>query len=126
MRRNRSTRSGGNPLPEDPIPVTRWRRRARLRRAVCALVELVRSHRQLEHVPTLMQLRALAHFDGRKPSSYLLDSKVNFVPELPAGGEDPLGRHALRFSGHDRHSGQQVELVALPDGGAFDLLGTDG
>jgi hypothetical protein len=76
-------------------------------------------------MPTRMQLRALAHFDGREPSSYLLDPKVNFVPELPLGGEDPLGKHALRFSG-EHPSGRPFELVALPDGGAFDLLGVSG
>jgi hypothetical protein len=51
-----------------------------------ALVELVRARRRIEHVPTLMQVRAMAHFDGREPSSYLLDPKVNYVPELPLGG----------------------------------------
>jgi hypothetical protein len=38
-----------------------------------------------------MQVRAMAHFDGREPSSYLLDPAVNFVPELPFGDADPLG-----------------------------------
>ena len=47
----------------------------------------------------------MAHFDGREPSSYLLDPKVNFVPELPLGDEDPLGRHALRFTGEHADSG---------------------
>ena len=70
-----------------------------------------------------MQLRALAHFDGCEPCSYLLDPSVNHVPELPLGGEDPLGRHALRFTGSCPHSGRRVELVTLPDGCAFDLLG---
>jgi hypothetical protein len=88
-----------------------------------ALVELVRSRRRLAHVPTLMQVRALVHFDGREPSSYVLDPTVNFVPELPLGGEDPLGRHALRFTGSCPESGRRVELVTLPDGCAFDLLG---
>jgi hypothetical protein len=74
-------------------------------------------------VPTLMQVRALAHFDGRGPSSYLLDPTVNLVPELPLGGQDPLGRHALRFTGECPQSGRPVELVTLPDGCAFDLLG---
>ena len=55
----------------------------------------------MEHVPTLMQVRAMAHFDGCDPSSYLLDPKVNFVPELPLGGEDPVRRHGLRFTGED-------------------------
>ena len=70
-----------------------------------------------------MQVRALAQFDGREPSSYLLDPSVNNVPELPLGGEDPLGRHALRFTGECPDSGRRVELVTLPDGCAFDLLG---
>ena len=73
-----------------------------------------------------MQVRATAHFDGREPSSYLLDPKVNFVPELPLGGEDPMGRHALRFTGEHPGSGRRFELVTLPDGCAFDLLGTSG
>ena len=80
----------------------------------------------MKHVPTRMQVRAMAHFDGREPSSYLLDPAVNYVPELPLGGEDPLGRHALRFTGEHAGSGRQFELVALPDGGAFDLLGMGG
>ena len=71
-----------------------------------------------------MQLRAMAYFDGREPSSYLLDPSVNFVPDLLVGGEDPMVRHALRFTGE--HAGRRFELVALPDGGAFDLLGTSG
>ena len=75
----------------------------------------------MRHVPTRMQVRATAHFDGREPSSYLLDPAVNYVPEMPLGGEDPLGRHALRFIGEHAGSGRRFELVALPDGGAFDL-----
>jgi hypothetical protein len=122
-RRNGSTRSGGTPLLDDRIPVKEARRRAHLGRTVRALVELARSRRHLAHVPTRMQLRALAHFDGREPSSYLLDPAVNLVPELPLGGEDPLGRQALRFTGECPQSGRRVELVTLPDGGAFDLLG---
>ena len=122
-RRNRSTRSGGIPLPDDPVPVKDARRGARLRRTVRALAELIRSRRRLAHVPTRMQVRALVHFDGREPSSYMLDSAVNLVPELPLGGEDPIGRHALRFTGSCPETGQQVELVTLPDGCAFDLLG---
>ena len=123
VRRNRSTRSGGIPLPGDHVPVKEARQGARLGRTVRALVELARSRRRLAHVPTLMQVRALAHFDGREPSSYVLDPAVNVVPELPLGGEDPLGRQALRFTGECPQSGRRVELVTLPDGCAFDLLG---
>jgi hypothetical protein len=123
VRTNRSTRSGGIPLPGDIHPAKEGRQRDRARQMVRAVVELVRSRRRLEHVPTLMQLRTLAHFDGREPSSYLLDPVVNLVPRLPLGGEDPLGRHALRFAGECPQSGRPVELVTLPDGCAFDLLG---
>ncbi len=48
------------------------------------------------------------------------------MPGLSLGGEDPLGRHALRFTGEYAESGRRFELVALPDGGAFDLLGMSG
>ena len=121
-RRKRSTRSGGIALRG------RFRRsghgkRGGTGRTLRAVVQLVRSWRRLAHVPTLMQLRALAHFDGREPCSYLLDPKVNYVPELPLGGEDPIGRHGLCFTGRHPDTGRRLELVTLPDGGAFDLLG---
>ena len=125
MRRNRSTRSSGRKLPD----ARRRRRRGRgagVRRTLRALGRLARARRRMEHVPTRMQVCAMAHFDGREPSSYLLDPRVNFVPELPLGDEDPLGRHALRFTGEHADSGRRFELVALPDGGAFDLLGMSG
>jgi hypothetical protein len=125
VRRNRTTRSDGIKLPD----LRRRRGRGRgagVRRILCALARLARARRRMEHVPTRMQLRAMAHIDGREPSSYLLDPKVNFMPELPLGDEDPLGRHALRFTGEDAGSGRWLELVALPDGGAFDLLGMSG
>ena len=110
IRRNRSTRSGGIPPPDDHTPASEHRRRDGHGRLLRALVELLRSRRQLAHVPTLMQVRALAHFDGREPCSYLLDPAVNYVPELPLGGEDPLGRHALCFTG--RHPRQRAAVRA--------------
>ena len=125
-RRNRSTHSGGIPLLDDPVPAKPHGRRPRVGRTIRALLQLARSHRQLAHVPTLMQVRALAHFDGREPCSYRLGPAVNYVPELPFGGEDPVGRHGLCFTGRDPHSGRQFELVTLPDGCAFDLLGIAG
>ena len=97
-----------------------------MRRTLRALGRLARARRRMKHVPTRMQVRAMAHFDGREPSSYLLDPAVNFVPELPLGDADPIGRHALCFTGRHPDSGRWFELVALPDGGAFDLLGTGG
>lgn len=125
MRRNRSTRSGGIKLPELRRR-RRWGRGAGVRRTLRALGRVARARGRIEHVPTRMQVRAMAYFDGREPSSYLLDPKVNFVPELPLGDKEPLGRHALRFTGEHAGSGRRVELVALPDGGAFDLLGMSG
>ncbi len=123
MRRNRSTRSGGIPLLGDPLPAKEHMRRPHVRHTLRALVELARSRHRLKHVPTLMQVRALAHFEGREPCSYLLDPKVNYVPELPLGGEDPIGRQGLCFTGRHPDSGRPFELVTLPDGCAFDLLG---
>lgn len=125
VRRNRSTRLGGIKLP-GARRQRRWGRLAEVRRTLWALGRLVRARRRMEHLPTLMQVRALAHFDGREPSSYVLDPAVNFVPELPLGGDDPVGRHALRFTGECPESRRRVELVTLSDGGAFDLLGMGG
>jgi len=125
-RRNRSIRSGGFPLLERPSPRRRRGKRSVVRRTIRAVALLVRSRGRLAHVPTLMQVRAMAHFDGREPCSYLLDPKVNYVPELPLGGEDTLGRHALCFTGRHPDSGRRFELVTLPDGCAFDLLGMGG
>jgi hypothetical protein len=125
VRRNRSTRSGDIKMPDH----RRRRRRSRgagVRRTLRALGRLARARRRVKHVPTRMQVRAMAHFDGREPISYLLDPRVNFVPELPLGDADPRGRHALRFTGEHAGSGRRFELVALPDGGAFDLLGISG
>jgi hypothetical protein len=45
---------------------------------------------------------------------------------VPAAARDLLGRHALRFTGRHAGSGWRFVLVALPDGGAFDLLGLSG
>ena len=84
MRRNRSTGSGGIELP-DVRRRRRWGRGAGVRRTLRALGRLARARGRMEHVPTRMQVRAMAHFDGREPSSYLLDPAVNFVPELPLG-----------------------------------------
>jgi hypothetical protein len=125
VRRSRIAATGGDPLVERPRRRTRGRG-AGLGRTLRTLGRLVRARRRMGHVPTLMQVRAMAHFDGHEPRSYLLDPAVNFVPELLLGGEDPLGRHALRFTGEYAGSGRRFELVALPDGGAFELLGMSG
>src|ERR1035437_4837584 len=126
MRENRTTGSGGIALFERPGPLRRRGSGIGVRKTIRAVAHLVRSWRRLSHVPTVMQVRALAHFDGREPCSYLLDPNVNYVPELPLGGEDPLGRHGLCFTGRHPDSGRRFELVTLPDGCAFDLLGIGG
>jgi len=121
VRRNRSTRAGGIELPDH----RRRRRRGEApgSGAPCSPSAGWLARGRVKHEPTRMQVRAMAHFDDREPSSYLLDPEVNFVPELPLGDEDPLGQHALRFTGEHAGTGRRVELMALPDGGAFDLLG---
>ena len=120
--RNRSTRPRGIAL----LGHVGRGKRVGAGRTLRALAQLVRAWRRLAHVPTLMQVRALAHFDGREPCSYLLDPAVNFVPELPLGGEDPNGRHGLCFTARHPDNGRRFELVTLPDGCAFDLLGMSG
>jgi hypothetical protein len=123
---NATTQAGGIPVLEDPVPAKKCGRPRHVRRTVRALVELARSRRSLAHVPTLMQVRAMAHFDGREPRSYPIDEAGDVLAEMPVGGEDPRGRHALRFTGSYPDSGRRYELLALPDGCAFDLLGMDG
>jgi hypothetical protein len=38
------------------------------------------------------------------------------VPELPRGGEDPLGHHALRFTAEYAGGARRYDPVAVPDG----------
>lgn len=125
MRRNRTTGSGGFGSPDAPRRAKRSRQ-MHVVKTLRALVELARSRRRLAHVPTRMQVSALAYFDGRQPRSYLLDPAVNEVPEPALFGEKALGRHALSFTGRYPDTGRRSELVALRDGGAFDRLGMSG
>ena len=84
---------------------------SRLARAV---IELERERRRIAHRPTVAQLRMMAGFDGRAPSTYRLDAAVNWLPEsLPVGF--PHGADGLRFT----HAGG--EIVLLPDGCGFAL-----
>jgi hypothetical protein len=93
-----------------------------LARTARAIARLAQARDRLEHVPTVQQVRAMAWLDGREPCSYLLDPERNYVPELPVGGADLLGTYALCFTGR-WGDGRRSELVALPNGWAFDLLG---
>jgi len=94
-----------------------------LARTARAITRLAHARDRLKHVPTVEQIRSMAWFDGREPCSYLLDPEHNYVPELPAGGEDPLGRYGLCFTCRDAAGHPTMELVALSNGWAFDLLG---
>ena len=87
-----------------------WRMtRSRLVRAV---IELMREHRQLTHVPTRAQVRMMAGFEGRAPSTYRLDPAVNWLPRcLP--DDFPHGADGLRITLADGDS------VALPNGCGF-------
>jgi hypothetical protein len=118
--RNRTTDGGWFPSGEDDPPVKQRRERIGRRRIAAAIVELARSRRRLAHRPTVAQVRTMARLEGREPCSYLLDPRVNFVPEMIFGYERELGRHALCFTGRLPHGVR--EFVALSDGGGFDLL----
>ena len=92
-----------------------------------AVGRLIADRRRLKHVPTVGQIKAMAWLDGREPVSYLLDPKVNFVPEpLDFGYERELGRHALCFTLRDHDGYVVTEMVAMRDGGMFDLLASAG
>ena len=118
--RNRTTDGGWFPSGEDDPPVKQRRERIGRRRIAAAIVELARSRRRVAHRPTVAQVRTMARFEGREPCSYLLDPRVNSVPEMIFGYERELGRHALCFTGRLPHGVR--EFVALSDGGGFDLL----
>jgi hypothetical protein len=118
MHRKRTTGPGvSGPLGRSERPVKEqatpeWRiTPTRLSRAV---IELARERRRIAHRPTVAQLRMMAGFDGRTPSTYRLDAAVNWLPEaLPVGF--PHGADGLRFT----HPGG--EIVLLPDGCGFAL-----
>ena len=88
-----------------------------------AIVRVIQHRRRLRHLPTLGQIRAMAWLDGREPCSYLPDPQQNFVPEpMEFGYERELGRHALNFTVRDEDGYFVTEMVAMRDGGMFDLL----
>ena len=88
-----------------------------------SLARLEWAYDRLHHVPTVGQIRAMAWFDGKEPCSYLLDGRVNFVPEpTELSHQRKLGRYALCFTCHDPQ-GLMRELVVTSDGAGFDLLG---
>ena len=88
-----------------------------------AVGRLIADRRRLKHVPTVGQIKAMAWLAGREPGSYLLDREQNFVPEpLDFGYERELGSHALCFTLRDDDGYVVTEMVAMRDGGMFDLL----
>jgi hypothetical protein len=91
-----------------------------VRRFFVALGRLWRARARLRHRPTLRQVRWMAGFDGRDPSSYLLDRSVNYIPAmLPDRMERQLGRHGLRLTGVALD--ELFDTVVFPDGWGFDL-----
>jgi hypothetical protein len=106
-----------------PLAASRRRERIGMVRVGRALGRLIADRRRLQHVPTIGQIKAMAWFDGREPCSYLLDRRQNFVPEpLDFGYERELERHALNFTLRDDDDCFVTEMVAMGDGGMFDLL----
>lgn len=107
---------------DDPA---RWKvsRGPRGTRMLVAVGRLWRARSRLHHRPTLSQVRWMAGFDGREPSSYLLDRSVNYLPEmLPERMERQLGRHGLRLTKHDPDGPRRsLDLVVFPDGWGFDV-----
>ena len=88
-----------------------------------AVGRLIADRRRLKHTPTIGQIKAMAWFDGREPVSYLLDREQNFVPEpLDFGYARELGSHALCFTVRDDEGCLVTEMVAMRDGGMFDLI----
>lgn len=121
MKQHRSTADGGESIYAPAQAPGVRTERIGVRRIAAAIARLVRERRRLAHWPTIAQVRSMARFEGREPCSYLLDPRVNFVPELLAGYEGELGRHALCFTATLPHGVR--EFVALSDGGGFDLIG---
>jgi hypothetical protein len=120
VKQHRSTADGGESIYAPTEANESRNERVGLRRIAATIGRLARERRRLSHWPSLAQVRAMARFDGREPCSYLLDPRVNFVPELLAGHEGALGRHALSFTA--RLPLGVREFVALSDGGGFDLF----
>jgi hypothetical protein len=112
--------TAGRSAPNSP-------KRIGLVRVARAIVRLIRARRWLRHLPSIGQIKAMAWLDGREPISYLLDREQNFVPEpLDFGYERELGRHALCFTLRDDEGCLVTEMVAMGDGGMFDLLASAG
>ena len=94
-----------------------------VRAMVRTVGRLIHGRRWIYHLPTLAQVRTMAALDGRLPMSYVLDRERNFVPpEFESMGyADQLGRCGLAFD--CEVNGIAMEIVALPNGAGFDLLG---
>ena len=107
--------TGSTDRPERPVKEKarpEWRiTPTRLSRAA---FELARAHRRIEHRPTMAQLRTMAGFDGRGPSTYDLDLAVRWMPQAVRAGLPPAA-DGLCFT----HAGGDV--VVLPDGCGFVL-----
>jgi hypothetical protein len=80
----------------------------------------------MEHVPPRMPVPAMAHFDGREPAPTGSTPRSTSCPSCRPKTRTRWGGTPHGFTGEDAGSGRRLELVALPDGGAFDLLGMSG
>ena len=123
VRRNRSTRSGGTPPLDEPVSVKEVRRRGQRRpygpRAGAA-------------GPLAPAAGARADADAGARDGALRGARTVLVSARPGGqlraratarrrgSARPTG---LCFIGRHPDSGRRFELVTLPDGCAFDLLG---
>ena len=94
--------------PFEPVePPVKIRRRlsggspARLARAVGRARARAR---QIKHRPTLGQLRLMARFDGRQPSTYRLDRAENWLPECCPTDSRRQRRAALHAPARARSS----------------------
>jgi len=106
---------GSTGRPELPVKWKQFPERKMTRsRLVRAVIELAREHRRLTHVPTKAQVRTMAGFEGRAPSTYRLDPAVNWLPRcLP--DDFPLGTDGLRIT----HANALGDSVVLPNGCGF-------
>ena len=119
----RGRHNDDQPMAVAPSAESRRRERIGVFLVGRAVGRLIADRRRLKHVPTVGQVKAMAWLNGREPVSYLLDREQNFVPEpLDFGYERELGSHALCFTLRDDDGYVVTEMVAMRDGGMFDLL----
>jgi len=116
---NRSTGRCVPPVYVDGPPPQIRKERVGVTRTARTIFRLVRARRRLKRWPTLRQVRTMARFEGREPCSYELDPDANWMPAFAP--EVAPGRPGLCFT--TRRVAGVDEMVALPSGDGFSLLG---